>query len=43
MGSDHIQEKTELLHALINERKLSHLPKITGSFILIADIFNSKC
>ncbi|KAK8445785.1 hypothetical protein SEVIR_9G385100v4 [Setaria viridis] len=28
MGSDHIQEKTELLHALINDRKLSDLPKI---------------
>jgi hypothetical protein len=29
MGSDHIQEKTEILHALINGRKLSDLPKIT--------------
>jgi hypothetical protein len=28
MGSDHLQEKTELLHALINGRKLSDLPKI---------------
>jgi pimeloyl-ACP methyl ester carboxylesterase len=28
LGSDHIQEKTELLHTLINARKLSDLPKI---------------
>jgi len=28
MGSDHIQEKTELLYSLINERKLADLPKI---------------
>ncbi|XP_062233101.1 uncharacterized protein LOC133930460 [Phragmites australis] len=29
MGSYHIQEKTELLHALTNDRKLSDLPKIS--------------
>lgn len=29
MGSDHNQEKTELLHTLINGRKLSDLPKIS--------------
>ncbi|WVZ82491.1 hypothetical protein U9M48_029748 [Paspalum notatum var. saurae] len=29
MGSDHIQEKTELLYALINGRQLSTLPKVT--------------
>jgi hypothetical protein len=28
MGSDHLEEKAELLHALINDRKLSDLPKI---------------
>jgi pimeloyl-ACP methyl ester carboxylesterase len=34
MGSDHIQEKTELLHALIAERKLSDIPKIRQVVIL---------
>jgi hypothetical protein len=29
MGSVHIQEKTELLYALINGRQLSTLPKLT--------------
>jgi len=29
MGSDHIQEKTELLYALINGRQLCTLPKLT--------------
>jgi pimeloyl-ACP methyl ester carboxylesterase len=28
LGSDHIEEKTDLLHTLINDRKLSDLPKI---------------
>ncbi|XP_066350070.1 uncharacterized protein [Miscanthus floridulus] len=35
MGSDHLQEKTELLHALINDRKLSDLPKINQSTLII--------
>ncbi len=29
MGSDYIQEKTELLYALISERQLSDLPIIS--------------
>ncbi|WVZ82566.1 hypothetical protein U9M48_029820 [Paspalum notatum var. saurae] len=33
MGSDHIQEKTELLYALINGRQLSTLPKVTQQMI----------
>ncbi|GJN31663.1 hypothetical protein PR202_gb20086 [Eleusine coracana subsp. coracana] len=35
MGSDHIQEKTKLLHALISDRKLSDLPKITQPTLII--------
>ncbi|PUZ40848.1 hypothetical protein GQ55_9G455600 [Panicum hallii var. hallii] len=35
MGSDHIQEKTELLFSLINERKLSDLPKIRQPTLII--------
>ncbi|OEL37237.1 hypothetical protein BAE44_0001742 [Dichanthelium oligosanthes] len=35
MGSDHIQEKTELLFALINDRKLSDLPKISQPTLII--------
>ncbi|XP_062211445.1 uncharacterized protein LOC133912620 isoform X2 [Phragmites australis] len=35
MGSDHVQEKTELLHALINDRKLSDLPKISQPTLII--------
>ncbi|EEE59177.1 hypothetical protein OsJ_11103 [Oryza sativa Japonica Group] len=35
MGSDHNQEKTELLHTLINGRKLSDLPKISQPTLII--------
>uniref|UniRef100_J3LPD5 AB hydrolase-1 domain-containing protein n=2 Tax=Oryza brachyantha TaxID=4533 RepID=J3LPD5_ORYBR len=35
MGSDHNQEKTELLHTLINGRKLSDLPKINQPTLII--------
>jgi len=35
MGLDHIQEKTELLYSLINERKLSDLPKIRQPTLII--------
>ncbi|CAN6199858.1 unnamed protein product [Urochloa humidicola] len=35
MASDHIQEKTELLYALINGRQLSTLPKLTQPTIII--------
>ncbi|KAJ1291945.1 hypothetical protein BS78_02G354900 [Paspalum vaginatum] len=35
MGSDHIQEKTELLYALINGRQLSTLPKLTQPTLII--------
>uniref|UniRef100_A0A0D3FJA7 AB hydrolase-1 domain-containing protein n=2 Tax=Oryza TaxID=4527 RepID=A0A0D3FJA7_9ORYZ len=35
MGSDHNQEKTELLHTLINGRKLSELPKISQPTLII--------
>ncbi|CAN6184818.1 unnamed protein product [Urochloa humidicola] len=35
MASDHIQEKTELLYALINRRQLSTLPKLTQPAIII--------
>ncbi|TVU46783.1 hypothetical protein EJB05_06344 [Eragrostis curvula] len=35
LGSDHIQEKTELLHALIHDRKLSDLPTIRQPTLII--------
>ncbi|KAL5197218.1 hypothetical protein ABZP36_000730 [Zizania latifolia] len=35
MGSDHLQEKTELLYALINERHLSDLPKISQPTLIV--------
>uniref|UniRef100_A0ACD5XLZ5 Uncharacterized protein n=1 Tax=Avena sativa TaxID=4498 RepID=A0ACD5XLZ5_AVESA len=35
LGSDHIQEKTELLQTLINHRKLSDLPKIRQPTLII--------
>ncbi|XP_025802794.1 uncharacterized protein LOC112882043 isoform X1 [Panicum hallii] len=35
MGSVHIQEKTELLYALINGRQLSTLPKLTQPTLII--------
>uniref|UniRef100_A0A804LL90 AB hydrolase-1 domain-containing protein n=1 Tax=Zea mays TaxID=4577 RepID=A0A804LL90_MAIZE len=35
MGSDHLEEKAELLHALINDRKLSDLPKINQPTLII--------
>ncbi|KAL5198915.1 hypothetical protein ABZP36_002427 [Zizania latifolia] len=35
MGSDHIQEKTELLYSLINERQLSDLPKISQPALIV--------
>lgn len=35
MGSDHIQEKTELLYALINGRQLSTLPKLNQPTLII--------
>ncbi|KAG8097321.1 hypothetical protein GUJ93_ZPchr0013g35447 [Zizania palustris] len=35
MGSDHNQEKTELLQTLINDRKLSDLPKISQPTLII--------
>ncbi|PNT77301.1 hypothetical protein BRADI_1g60810v3 [Brachypodium distachyon] len=35
MGSDHIEEKTELLRALINDRQLSDLPKISQPTLII--------
>ncbi|CAL4922963.1 unnamed protein product [Urochloa decumbens] len=35
MASDHIQEKTELLHTLISDRKLSDLPKIRQPTLII--------
>ena len=40
MGSDHLEEKTELLHALINDRKLSDLPKINQ--VAYISLFNCK-
>jgi pimeloyl-ACP methyl ester carboxylesterase len=40
MGSDHIQEKTELLFSLINERKLSDLPKIRQ--VVLVSLSNCK-
>ncbi|KAL6657571.1 hypothetical protein ACP70R_005351 [Stipagrostis hirtigluma subsp. patula] len=35
MGSDHMQEKTELLHSLINGRELSSLPKLSQPTLII--------
>lgn len=35
MGSDHIQEKAELLYALINGRQLCTLPKLTQPTLII--------
>lgn len=35
MGSDHIQEKTELLHALISGRQLSTLPKLRQKTLIV--------
>uniref|UniRef100_A0A0D9X1M7 AB hydrolase-1 domain-containing protein n=1 Tax=Leersia perrieri TaxID=77586 RepID=A0A0D9X1M7_9ORYZ len=35
MGSDYIQEKTELLYALINERQLSNLPRISQPTLIV--------
>ncbi|XP_062189715.1 uncharacterized protein LOC133892781 [Phragmites australis] len=35
MGSDHIQEKTDLLYTLINGRQLSNLPKLTQPTLII--------
>ncbi|XP_047084514.1 monoacylglycerol lipase ABHD6-like [Lolium rigidum] len=35
LGSDHIEEKTDLLHTLINDRKLSDLPKIKQPTLII--------
>lgn len=35
MGSDHIQEKTELLYSLINGRQLSNLPKLTQPTLIV--------
>ncbi|KAL6594042.1 hypothetical protein ACP70R_048943 [Stipagrostis hirtigluma subsp. patula] len=35
MGSDHVEEKAELLHSIINDRKLSNLPNLRQPTLII--------